>query len=69
MDDPAYETGFETAALSSDDAAEVQKAEELLDAVQQDAVAKGGNLDPRIAQAATILEGLAPEGPEPSDEY
>lgn len=69
MDDPAHETGFETAALSSDDAAEVQKAEELLDAVQQDAVAQGGNVDPRVAQAATILEKLAPEDDGPSDEY
>lgn len=54
----------ETAALSSDDAAEVQKAEELLDAIQQDAAACGDTVDSRITQAASILEKLAPEGPE-----
>lgn len=67
MDDP-QEIGFETAALSTDDAAEVQKAEELLDAVQQDAVATGGSVDPRVTQAATILEGLAPEQDDAPDE-
>lgn len=69
MDDPANDIGFETAALSSDDAAEVQKAEELLDAVEHDMVAGGGNVDPRIAQASSILERLAPEGDSPTDEY
>lgn len=55
----------ENAALSADEAREVQRAEELLDAAQQDGVS-----DPRVAQAATILEGLAPEGAEqPGDEY
>lgn len=58
MDDP----NFETAAISSDDAAEIRRAEALVDAMQQDGVE-----DKRLAQVGSILEGMGgDDGPDPT---